>query len=237
MELVKRYVKVAVLVALGIAGIAFLLSIVVDWNVIDNKFKIVGDSVLVEDRFAPKSTADAEDAPTISLLPNRTSKNAVPTITSRSDARDIAAAVGPFLRRWETFDPSRAVVTVHGNPYRSALAPYVSRARLGAVTAREESMDPPGVCTGYSSERFCVVASEWVGPNDITDAITIHDLDDNSAYVTLHGVVRYRGDPDRAPRPHLLETPYFRAYGLYLTKDDGRWQVVRAAAETLDRIG
>lgn len=190
-----------------------------------------GKIVVPRDR-VPKDFSERDDAPAVSLLPNRLPYTNSGATVSPEDRAGIAAAVTGFLKHWETFDPvvldrdSRATNRI--SPYKLSLQKWSAPEDLGDLVARVDSTDPPGVCPTPG----CTDGSIWMSSGDIGSAMTIVQDDGRQAYVTLYGLVEYTGE---SQFDALAGSIWFRSYGLLLEKSGGRWLVTRAAAETMHR--
>jgi len=175
----------------------------------------------------PKTVDGLESGDTLSLLPTRVEAPITEGVkVSQAERAALARTVSLFLSNWETFEPNSIRGKVDRglpNPYELSIQPQTLPTSLGAISAREDALDPPGVCMD------CADGLKWMGGGDFYDSMVIARYQTDSAYVTVTGVVRYRaGDAFTNPRAGQL---IGRSYGLILVKPDRNWLVSRAAVD------
>lgn len=186
-----------------------------------------GDTFKVSSENTPSNNKERLLAPALAIIPTRL--QGLPSESSDvpyKERKQIAKLVNRFLSAWETYDPVElSVEKSKGRPssYSDSLKKYLSPDSSSSIISREDSIDPDLICPGDS----CIGGSKWRGGKYSADTIKIKDYDGSTAFITAYGLVEYTD---------LLKDLYNRSYGILVKKNSDNWLIVRAAAETNDRI-
>lgn len=199
--------------------------------------------LVVAAKRVPRSFDARTGAAPLTLLPDRLPETEYPTAVGPNqdraaiplaDRRLLIKTTQAFLKRWETFDPPQFMIDVpRGNPYATALAPYLlpnNGDLLNSVSKRDENRQPAQICPYYG----CTIGSKFLDSNDLWVSSNVRAYDGEQAYLTAFAIVRYTGNP-RADT--LADRSWNRAYGILLKRAGERWYIERVVAETVGEVG
>jgi hypothetical protein len=134
------------------------------------------------------------------------------------DRKAIVAAAASFLGRWETFSSGQSPAS-----YQRSFASFADPASLSALTERKDSLENNEI--GIRGLAGSVSYPQGLNPAKNADIVRYSD---NNALLNAIGSVKLTG-PSLVFKGRELR----RAYGIVMRRLDGRWVVVRCAAQTL----
>lgn len=141
-----------------------------------------------------------------------------PLAVPADDRRALTQATLAFLEQWESFSAQESRAS-----YARRLRGLVDPASLSALAARRDALE--GKMVGPGKQAGSRLYAGGLNPAATLEVVRYSD---NNALVTTVGSVKMSG-----PSLVYAGRELRRAYGLVLRRLEGRWVVVRAAAQTL----
>lgn len=183
--------------------------------------------VVPKSKIPQTDDARAKSTP-ISILPSHWEggqTTAIPgasntVFVSTIEKNDLLRTATSFLKRWETF---RAGGYSYYNTWQGQLKTLVAPGSTNVLT-RQESFAPSNICP----HPICTIGSTWFAGYPHNGSFTIRAYDNNQAYLTGYGLVRYHD-----PTGNLNNKVVLREYALILVHTRDRWLIQRAVAETI----
>lgn len=207
-------IKKVLITILGFFAVGALIGFAFSWagsrDLVGpgEKLETEAGKVMVPENRIPDDFAGLLAAPAITLLPNHTASDPVRSDITRDDVEALLAV-------WENMTDRKN--------YEKRVEKIVPSQSNGTVLRRSDSVDLPGAC----ALAQCAGHFEWVRGS--FGNMKVETVEGSHAHVTGQGAVTYRGDREFNPRAGVS---YVRYYGLLLKKEDGKWLLERAAAET-----